>query len=421
MNKQKNSNSQSNKKRICFVSVGHISSNPRLVKEATLAAQNGYNVSVVGIQTLEKLVAFDNELVEKNSAWSVFLYPFYKKKIAYILGTLFHKVARWFPNLAKHFVLGQISYSTPLWFPLYLLMKNIKADLYIAHNINILPVVAHMAKKQNAKLGFDIEDAYAVTEKKMNQNIVEIEKKYLSKADYITSASPLYIDFYNSLYSNLPAITPILNVFEDIEIDKVYKDRKNTNHLSLYWFSQTTGKRRGIEQIIEALNLLNRNDIELHVRGEINEETKNYFLNLATTQNVEKNIYFHPLVSNQELVLRTAEHDVGLALELKEPMNRNMCLTNKIFQYLNTGITVLASDTAAQKFIMGNNPNIGFLVNIQDIENVAQKISILADSKKNKTQELENMKKAAKNASKTKYNWNVEGQKFLSILEKILS
>ncbi|WP_291721743.1 hypothetical protein [Bernardetia sp.] len=422
MRKQKIENKSNNKKHICFVSVGHISSNPRLIKEATTASQNGYQVSVVGLQTLKKLVPFDKELVHQNPSWEVFVYPFYKKKMGYLLGTGFHHIAKKIPHLANRSVVGKLSLSTPLWLPLYYFLRSIKADLYIVHNINMLPVVAHIAKKNKAKLGFDIEDAYSVTSKNKDENIVELEKKYLPKADYITCASPLYIDFYNQLYPNLPTIVPILNVFEDMEeVDKVYKDRTNSNNLSLYWFSQTTGKGRGIEQIIEALNRLDRDDIELHLRGEASEEVKNHVLSLATSKKVRENIYFHSLVSNQELVFRTAEHDVGLALETGFSINNELAISNKIFQYLNTGLAILSSSTKGQAWLLKQNENIGFLVNIQSIEEVVQKIEILADSKKNKTEMLENMKKASKNASKTKYNWNIEGQKFLDILEKTLS
>lgn len=414
------------KKHICFISVGHISSNPRLIKEATLVAQKGYRVSIVGVQTLEKIVPFDKELIQKNPTWNTFIYPFYHKGILYIIGTFFHHLAKRLPKLVDRFTIGKLSISTPLWFPLYCSLVSIKADLYIVHNINMLPLVAKIAQKNNAKLGFDIEDAYSVTEKEIDKNIIELEKKHLPQTDYITCASPLYISFYQKLYENLPQITPILNVFDDLDKQKnkesiPYYDRKNIGNLSLYWFSQTIGKGRGIEQIIEALNLLNRNDIELHLRGEINQKTKAYFFNLAKTKIVKQNIIFHELVSNQELSLRTAEHDVGLALETGFSTNNELAISNKIFQYLNSGLAILSSSTKGQSWLMKNNPNIGFLINIQNTEEVAQKIETLANSKKNNTQKLENMKIASKKLSKTKYNWNIEGQKFLKIIENVLS
>lgn len=425
MNKKELNNTQ---KHICFISAGHLSSNPRLIKEAALATQKGYKVSIVAIQTLEKLVPFENQLLAQNPSWQTYIYKFYKKKSLYLFGILFHHLAKRIPSLATSFEYGKMSINTPFWLPFYSLLKNIKADMYINHNIYLTPLVYKVAQKNKAKFGIDIEDAYAfIIAKNMKdgeKSISDIEKNYFPKADYITAASPLYVDFYNKLYSNLPPITPILNVFEDIEElgSKEYKDRKNINNLSLYWFSQTTGKGRGIEKVIEALNVLDRNDIELHLRGEANQETITYFLSLAKTQNVKQNIFFHELVSNQELASRTAEHDVGLALELIETVNRDLCITNKIFQYINTGLAILASDTTAQKWIMENHTEIGFLIDIQNTKDFAHKIELLANSKQNKENTLlETQKLASNNLSQRKYNWTIEGQKFIEILEKNLN
>ncbi len=417
------------KKHICFISAGHLSSNPRLIKEATLASKKGYKVSIIAIQTLEKLVPFENEILAQNPNWKTYIYPFYKKKLLYIIGTLFHHLAKRIPNLASHFEYGKMSINTPFWLSFYSLLKNVKADIYSNHNIYLTPLVYQIAKKNKAKFGMDIEDAYAFIKAKnideIEKSIMKIEKKYFPKADYITAASPLYVDFYNKLYQNLPKIIPVLNVFEEIKKQekKDYKDRKNINNLSLYWFSQTIGKERGIEQVIQALNMLNRDDIELHLRGEVNQETKKYFLDLAKMQNIKQNIFFHELVSNQELALRTTEHDIGLALETGFSINNELAISNKIFQYINSSLSIIASKTQGQSSLLNKNKEIGLLIDIQNIKEFAQKIEILANSKQNPQENnlLEIQKKASKNLSKTKYNWNMEGQKFIKIIEKTLS
>ncbi|WP_375558793.1 glycosyltransferase [Bernardetia sp. OM2101] len=413
---------KNSKKHICFVSLGHISSNPRLIKEASLVANQGYKVSIVAVYISKETVPFDEELIQKNPTWNTFIYPFYKKKGGYIIGTFLHHLFKRI-QLSNYSIIASLSNLTALWFPIYRSLKSIKADLYVAHHIAMLPLTTQAAEKNNAKLGFDIEDAYSVMTESIDKSIVDIEKKYLSKVDYLTCASPLYIDFYNECYQNLSQITPILNVFEDLEEQdkKEYKDRKNINNLSLYWFSQTTGKGRGIEQIIEALNILDRNDIELHLRGNASQDIKNYLLEIAKNKEIRQNIFFHEIVSNQELPIRTTEHDIGLALETGFSVNNELAISNKIFQYINSGLAIITSKTKGQSYLIKENKEIGFLIDIDNTKELAQKIQILADSKKNNTEELESMKIAAKNLSKTKYNWNKEGQKFISVIEKTLS
>lgn len=56
-------------------------------------------------------------------------------------------------------------------------------------------------------------------------------------------------------------------------------------------------------------------------------------------------VFIHPTVPNSQLLSRIAEHDIGLALETPEIQSRNLTITNKVFQYLQAGLAVIATDT----------------------------------------------------------------------------
>jgi glycosyltransferase involved in cell wall biosynthesis len=57
----------------------------------------------------------------------------------------------------------------------------------------------------------------------------------------------------------------------------------------------------------------------------------------------------HPLVPNEELASRLAEHDIGFAGEQNYCRSRELTVTNKILHYLLGGLAVVASDTAGQR------------------------------------------------------------------------
>ncbi|HKO11597.1 MAG TPA: hypothetical protein VJV22_06500 [Acidobacteriaceae bacterium] len=59
-------------------------------------------------------------------------------------------------------------------------------------------------------------------------------------------------------------------------------------------------------------------------------------------------LFFHPQVATSELLSRTSEHDVGLALEQGRSLNRAICTTNKLFFYLLGGLAVAATDVPGQ-------------------------------------------------------------------------
>ncbi len=61
----------------------------------------------------------------------------------------------------------------------------------------------------------------------------------------------------------------------------------------------------------------------------------------------------HPLIPANELLSRVAEHDIGLALELRQPDSRNLTVTYKFLHYLLAGLAVVASDTAGQSEVTG--------------------------------------------------------------------
>jgi hypothetical protein len=85
---------------------------------------------------------------------------------------------------------------------------------------------------------------------------------------------------------------------------------------------------------------------ELHLRGNL----KGYegWLEQACPAQVRQKLTLHAMVENQELPSRIAEHDIGYAGELHDPISRKLTITNKFFQYLQAGLAVVASDTAGQ-------------------------------------------------------------------------
>jgi len=60
-------------------------------------------------------------------------------------------------------------------------------------------------------------------------------------------------------------------------------------------------------------------------------------------------VFVHPVVHNDELLSRIAEHDIGFAGEMKYCRSRDLTVTNKILYFLLAGLAVVASDTAGHR------------------------------------------------------------------------
>jgi hypothetical protein len=147
-------------------------------------------------------------------------------------------------------------------------------------------------------------------------------------------------------------------------IDGKTLDRRHdpADTLSLHWYSQTIGPGRGLEACFEALRGLDpASRLRLHLRGRLTDSGARWLTD-ASADVPEGWIQIHPTVPNAELLSRIAEHDVGLALEQREPRSRDLTITNKFFQYLQGGLALLATKTSGQAEAIAQSPGVGVLL-----------------------------------------------------------
>jgi glycosyltransferase involved in cell wall biosynthesis len=350
---------------VVLLTGNHPASNPRVVKEADAFTEAGYEVTVVGGAFLPEMNARDEKIVQ-GRGWS------YRK--AYDLtcggpGPFLLKLQRKLGELAWR-NLG-LANQWQLFYGTGRLLKeafDIDANLTIAHWEPALPAAVELMKR-GTKVGVDMEDWFSedlLPEARRTRPIrllKQLEKNLLCHGVHSTCTSEAMADALVKAYG-CRRPTVIRNVFplKDREsIDRKWKDRPamakwmpsndpqvarpKEAPVSIHWFSQTIGPGRGLETLFRALDGL-EGDWELHLRGNL----KGYepWLERACSAFVKERVKVHRQVENEELPSRIAEHDIGFAGELPEPLSRNLTITNKFFQYLQAGLAVVASDTAGQ-------------------------------------------------------------------------
>ena len=404
-------------KKVCLVTPGHISSNPRLVKEAIALENAGFCVHIVFTQYEPHLIKEDFHILENHYSWRFDRLDWTNKTIKSKFKRTYSGLLNWLVN----FIYTRTNFQFLL--P-YLLNRNFvwqktlalkaKADLYIGHNLSVLPVVSIVGKKLKVKVGFDAEDfhRFETTDDKNSfhfKSCKKIEDEYIPKLDYLSAASPLIAKEYEILYG-IHVLT-INNFFPKSFVQDKFKKR-DTSRLKLFWFSQTIGKNRGLEDVIEAMNQISEFEIELHLLGKISSENRNFLLGFSHYQN---RIFFYETISPDLLFDFSRQFDIGLALERKTPYNRNICLTNKIFTYLLGGLAVIASDTDAQIDFMSNYPSFGLVYPIGDI------IALSNLLKKMYSQNiLESLQKGAISLAQNNCNWETEQSKYILKVKELL-
>lgn len=401
--------------RIVLITPGQPSSNPRLTKEAIALNNAGFNVTVLYSHWVTWADKFDEQLIKQypNINWiRIGGHPNQEKGkffISRIINKLFKLLYRW--TRIKYFRINSINRTT---FSLTNYAKSIKADIYIAHNLGALPAAVKAAKKFQTRSSIDFEDYYtgqwAIYSNEYNLYKF-IEEEYLSKISFCTVASPLIAQKYKEVY---PFLSPVVinNVFSKKYLQKETISFRKGDVLKLFWFSQKVGKDRGLEQLVKAMSKLDKY-VSITILGECDEEYKKELLHLARTLTlISSQINFIDPVSPEKIFFIAAQHHVGLALESEKTINREICLTNKIFTYLLSGLAIIATNTLAQKQFLDVYSNIGSWF-IKDDDTALSKLILNYQINPDQLQQHRNN---ALQLAADELNWENEEKKLLALI-----
>ena len=298
--------------------------------------------------------------------------------------------------------------------------------MFIAHNLQALPVAAFAAQQCGAGLGFDAEDFHRgeISETDAEQacqrrRIVEIEKNYIPRCDYLSAASDGIGDAYVAALG-VKKPTTILNVFPLSErcghtSPEDLRSERHGEGLSLYWYSQVIGPDRGLEDALTATGLL-RSGVHLHIRGAWADGYEEKFREQVKRAGVEGRVHVLPPVPPQQLVERAAQHDVGLALEVGQTENRRIAVTNKILNYFLAGLAIAATDVPGQRGIMAVAPESGFLFKSGDTRTIADRLGEWRDH----PERLSATKARSKAIGESHFCWDHEKLKLTKAVETTL-
>lgn len=404
---------------IVLITPGQPTTDPRLVKEASALAECGYRVVVLYNFWVSWAREYDEEIKSNypNIEWiETGGNPFTSASI-YLFTRLRHKIYRMLHRLFPKNLHLAIRAEIRGFDALLKRTEKIKADLYVAHNLGALPVAAITGRKHKSLFAFDAEDFHRgqVVEHSKDYNRIKlIEDHFLINAGYITAASPQIAQAYETFYQR--KITTINNVFSKSTYPQ--EQKHSSKKIKLFWFSQTIGKGRGLEDVFAALKLLATENFSLTLLGYVSCEMREYFERLLTLDNGSKIdvTFLHPIHPDKikEVAMR---HDIGLALEPGRDQNNQLALSNKIFLYLLAGNAIVFSSTVAQRQFFEENPGVG---SIYTTGNVNMLVSVfrkyIEDSELLRSQRME-----ASRIAKEKYNWGSEQIKFLSVVQSILN
>lgn len=394
----------------------HLCTAPRPLKEAQALADAGHDVTVRGFWFDPDFVERDR-LIIANKPW----------RFEPIID--FQPIHRWTnlgirlqSRLAKE-LFQRFGISSPELFgygakAMLKVARQFHADLTIVHSEAGL-WVGEKLLSEGLRVGVDFEDWFSedlLPEARLGRPIKQqklLEAKLIRKCIYsLTTSNAMAEALAEAYQASKPTV--IYNTFpwvERLQIDNQKHDRQNLNLPSLHWYSQTIGPGRGLETFFQSLQYLDV-DIEIHLRGNYPASSRQW-LEPLVPDNWRGRLFIHPTVPNSELLSRIAEHDIGLALEIPHCLSRQFTITNKLFQYLQAGLAIVATNTVGQREIFSQYPKIGYLLTNNNPEEMAQALKDLLSNPEN----LAAAKKASLQAAQEKFSWEHQVKQILQLAD----
>jgi hypothetical protein len=409
-------------KRVLILTGSHLCHNPRVVKEATALQAAGYDVEVLGGWIDPLLKARDQELMLKIKFRFRPLHDLTEQKLLRLGLRLRGRLAKVLHAKTGFETQWQLGYFVSA---LTKAASRSNADLLIAHSEQALWAIAQLQKSEvrkqksvptsglrpptsNLRIGVDMEDWFSEdlpAESRRHRPVkllCRMERNLLRSPAHSTCTSEAMSEALAKEFGCRPP-TVIYNAFPWSDrqlLDGKILDRHDRGFPSVHWYSQTLGIDRGLGDLFAALPLMKQR-FEIHLRGKTVAGFEEW-LAANVPEPWRKRVFLHPLVSNDELLSRIAEHDIGFAGEQKDvSRSRDLTATNKILHYLLGGLAVVASDTAGQCEIAKQSGGAVRIYPAGNSQALARELNSLLAS----TEALQTAKTAALQAAEKTYCW----------------
>jgi glycosyl transferase family 4 len=410
--------------RITVVTAGHVSTCPRMLKSADALVDAGYDVRVIATRHEPWAVEADLDAASRRS-WKA-------EVIDYRRGaggaTYWRTGARFRASKA---IAGAIG---PARVPLATvsrafsrvhseLVRTIAADpgdLIYGGTTGALAAIAEAASLSTTPYAVDFEDLHSAETSGPEAPLVDaladrLERAVTSDAVFVTTSSEPIADAYCERLGVRPAV--IHNTFA-LPSEPPDTSRADPSRLRVYWFSQTIGPGRGLEDAILALG---RAGVSAHLalRGRPHPGYLAALDSLASAQAPRVELVHLPPAPPDAMVDCVRGYDVGLALEQMTPRNRRLCLTNKAFTYILAGAAVAMTDTPGQHALGADLGRAAALVPAGDVDALAAAFARWARD----PAELDCAKRTAWSAATRRWHWEhpLERGKLLSLVREALA
>jgi glycosyltransferase involved in cell wall biosynthesis len=428
------------RKNVCMFVWNHFTNDARVLRECTALSDEGYNVDLICIDDPkdEGLPKFE----ERNPYFKIYRvrrYPlmlellqkcykgFRKNKVLGILAAfiwLFFAYLQPFillPLTGVLFVLLKTKLSV-IWVRGSIILRMIlrgfqkNYDIFHSNDLNTLPqgYVCSKIRLKKKKLVYDSHEVQTSRTGYNSPLYGKFEAFFIKRIDTMIVENQTRANYNKELYGFFPNFVhnyPFKQVEQSIEIVPLHQmlDLPKDEKILLYQGGIQTG--RGLENLIEAAPLFKQGTLVFIGDGKI----KNKLEEMVKERKLENKVKFIPKVPLADLPKYTKNAYLGFQVLNNVCFNHFSASSNKLFEYMMSGVPVVACDFPEIKRVV-EGERVGLCIDSHNYQEIAHAVNTLLD-------DIDLRNELSKNCitAKEKYNWDIEKEKFLDIYQTILA
>jgi hypothetical protein len=342
--------------RITVMTAGHLSTCPRMLKAADALSRAGHSVRVISTRHVPWATEADREVAHARrwASWQVIDYDRASAARTYA-----------WTGLRRRLALSVSGRRGPAHAPLGVVARAysrvhselVKAaiaepcDFFYGGTTGALAATAEAAARARVPFALDLEDFHSGEQQGPDAALVNalaarLERELLPRAAALTAAGGAIRDQYQAQYG--VSATSINNTFPLPPVAPSIADRRAGDPLRIYWFSQTIGPNRGLEEAIAATGIAGV-PAELHLRGRPVDGFEQDLRRLAAQAAPAVRLFVSPPINPDSMVDSCRPYEIGLAVEQPDVRSRDLCLTNKALTYPLAGLATVVTSTLGQR------------------------------------------------------------------------
>ena len=293
----------------------------------------------------------------------------------------------------------------------YLLFR--KMDLLLANDLDTLPANYLVSRIKRIPLVYDSHEYFTGVPELQDREIVKgiwkwIEKRIFPNLKYIYTVSQSIADIYKEEYNR--EVKVVRNLSPGWKpVNKPSRSELGIAEGKRILILQGSGINieRGAEEAVEAMLYVENAILLIIGEGDVMDQLKKS----VDQMDLSGKILFINKMSYAKLLEYTSLGDVGLTLDKDTNLNYRYSLPNKLFDYIQARVPVLASKLVEVEKII-RNYKIGELIDSHEPKYIAEKLNFMLDSEDKRREWKKNLEKAAEELC-----WENEERKLIEIFE----